>query len=183
MAFIYPKSCTRIPVSTALYKAVIGIALLFLGFACSGTLQNDAYRNDITALQEELSQKTACLETVDIEQFGLLQKRYERMFDADLPSGNEAIPEVLESARLFLQHYPEDFRVLQNRHEKIIQSLRQLENMANQQQFTEAEWAIALQHQQEQLRLFYADLAYVCDNFSAWLMNAETLEKAIKIER
>lgn len=183
MAFTYPKFCTRIPVSIALYKAIGGIALLFLGFACSGTLQNEAYRSDIKALQEELAQKTTCLETGNIEQYRLLQKRYERMLNAELPPDNEALPEVLASARLFLEEYPEDFRLLQIKHEQITQSLQQLENTAKQQQYSEAEWAIALQQQQEQLRLFYVDLAYVCDNFSAWLMNAETLEKALKIER
>ncbi len=181
MAYTYPKPCKPIPVSTVSYKVLVFLGLFFLSFACSGPQHNEAYHSDIEALEAELAQKTSCLEKGNHERFSQLKKRYERLFEAELPSGNEAIPEVLESARLFLQEYPEDFRMLQYRHDQILESLHRLEHTAGQQQYSEAEWAIALSRQQDQLERFYIDLAYVCDNFSAWHMNAETLEKALKL--
>lgn len=177
MESIYRKFYIRTPTLRVLNSLVV---LLWLAVvACHTNFDYKNQQEEISSLLEKTRKQNERLRYIK-EHETELRQRFDLIFNYDGFPEDENVNEILGSAAAFLQELPLLMSEIQDEIQNREKQLQMLMKEINQQLHTTDEVTVFLIKENKMLDQLVLKVDYVSDRFTAWQLNAETIESAMR---
>lgn len=177
MESIYRKFYIRTPALRVLNSLLV---LLWLAVvACHTNFDYKNQQKEISSLLEKTRKQNERLHYIK-EHETELRQRFDLIFNYDGFPEDENVNEILGSAAAFLQELPLLMSEVQDEIQNREKQLQMLMKEINQQLHTTDEVTVFLIKENKMLDQLVLKVDYVSDRFTAWQLNAETIESAMR---
>jgi hypothetical protein len=180
MELIYRRFYTPTRVLPALNSFFVSLLALTLLFSCKTDGAQRDQIADIKTLLKKCAEQKQRMEELNAEEIDKLNLRFNELAGFEGFINKHEILEILAAGKAFLSDLPMMTEEINNELANNQQQLQLLMKDLNQQLYTTEEVSLFLVQEKYKLEQLLMKVDYVRDRFSAWQLNAETIESAMR---